>query len=141
MRSRILEKVYSRKPKIEEEKKAKKMCLVCNIYDQAHIHGRWVTMDVPSRRCWPPLQFNTGWVFLFCRFVQHLKVLSGPIYTVQIFNRDFIKQRSFVMVLFSGVIGHRRFRPADVYPIVQLLVVDPHTHARTFYAPTINIYT
>lgn len=45
------------------------------------------------------------------------------------------------MVLFSGVIGHRRFRPADVYPIVQLLVVDPRTHARTFYAPTINIYT
>jgi len=44
------------------------------------------------------------------------------------------------MVLFSGVIGHRRFRPADVYPIVQLLVVDPRTHARTFCAPTINIY-
>jgi hypothetical protein len=79
MRASILEKVYSRKPKIEEEKKAKKMCPVCNIYDQTYIHARWVTMDVPSRRCWPPLQFNTGWVFLFCRFVQHLKVLSGPI--------------------------------------------------------------
>lgn len=44
------------------------------------------------------------------------------------------------MVLFSGVIGHRRFRPADVYPIVQLLVVDPRTHTRTLCAPTINIY-
>jgi len=43
------------------------------------------------------------------------------------------------MVLFSGVIGHRRFRPADVYPHCPAARGGP-THARAYVLCTHDKY-
>lgn len=149
---------------IEEEKKTKKTCparaifmirgrIPIYIYMYTGVGSQWT-----SRRegAGPPLQFNTGWVFfLFCRFVQHLKVLSRgvPTHTYYILYIYLcactVYYRYSIGILLSSDLlynngpprshwSSRRFRrPADVCvplpspAIVRLFAVDSSTYART----------